>query len=229
MTAAERQKRYRDKKRREREAQLAVKRERRRKADRDRKRAERAAVKAIAVATLPAAPVMRFGLVAWCDALTVTKGEGEPLRLLEWERAFLRAVEAGSAAGGRTDRDRYQRLWHGSASKRPPTAEYGLSVPAGAGKTTLAAAVAGPPSRRGNRHAAGLAGSWRRVAAGDRLAVVGCGQYGSGNVPRVFRGARRGRHGGGIFRPRDVSRVGMQMAGDGHARAGTRPAHQRGC
>ena len=36
--------------------------------------------------------------------LTVTKGEGEPLRLPEWERAFLRAVEAGSAAGGRTDR-----------------------------------------------------------------------------------------------------------------------------
>ena len=78
--------------------------------------------------------------------LTVTKGEGEPLRLLEWERAFLRAVEAGSAAGGRTDRDRDQRLWHGSASKRPRAA--GLSVPAGAGKTTLAAAVAGPASRR---------------------------------------------------------------------------------
>ena len=51
MTAAERQKRYRDKKRREREAQPAVKRERRRKADRDRKCAERAAVKAVAVAT----------------------------------------------------------------------------------------------------------------------------------------------------------------------------------
>ena len=77
MTPAERQKRYRDKKRREREALPVVKRERRRKADRDRKRAERAAVKAVAVATLPAAPVMRFGLVAWCDALTVTKGEGE--------------------------------------------------------------------------------------------------------------------------------------------------------
>ena len=108
MTPAERQKRYRDRKRREREAQPAVKRERRRKADRDRKRAERAAVKAVAIATLPAAPVMRFGLVAWCDALTVTKGEGEgegePLRLLKWERAFLTAVEAGSAAGGRTDR-----------------------------------------------------------------------------------------------------------------------------
>ena len=126
-------------------------RERRRKADRDRKCAERAAVKAVAVATLPAAPVMPSGLVAWCDALTVTKGEreGEALRLLEWARAFLRAVEAGSAVGRRTDRDRDQRLWHGSASKRPPAAEYGLSVPAGAGKTTLAAAVAGPPSRRG--------------------------------------------------------------------------------
>ena len=64
MTAAERQKRYRDKKRREREALPVVKRERRRKADRDRKRAERAAVKAVAVATLPAAPVMPSGLVA---------------------------------------------------------------------------------------------------------------------------------------------------------------------
>ena len=141
MTAAERQKRYRDKKRREREEQPAVKRERRRKADRDRKRAERA----VAVATLSAAPVMPPGPGrAWCEALTVTQGEGEgePLRLLEWERAFLRAGEAGSAAGGRTDRD--QGIGHGSASKRPPTVEYGLSVPAGPGKTTIAAAVAGP-------------------------------------------------------------------------------------
>ena len=63
MTAAERQKRYRDKKRREREGQPAVKRGRKRKADRDRKRAERAAVKAVVVATLPAAPVMPSGLV----------------------------------------------------------------------------------------------------------------------------------------------------------------------
>ena len=58
MTPAERQKRYRDKKRREREAQP----EQRRKADLDRKRAERAVVKAASNATLPAAPVMPTGL-----------------------------------------------------------------------------------------------------------------------------------------------------------------------
>ena len=58
MTPAERQKRYRDKKRREREAQPERKREQRRKADLDRKRAERAASNA----TLPAAPVMPTGL-----------------------------------------------------------------------------------------------------------------------------------------------------------------------
>ena len=52
----------------------------------------------------------------------------------------MRSVEG--AAGGRTDRDRDQRLWRGSASKRPPAAEHGLTVPAGAGKTTLCAAIA---------------------------------------------------------------------------------------
>ena len=61
MTPAERQKRYRDKKRREREAQPERKREQRRKADLDRKRAERAVVKAAINATLPAAPVMPAG------------------------------------------------------------------------------------------------------------------------------------------------------------------------
>ena len=130
MTPAERQKRHRDKLRREREAQPAVKRERRRKADRDRKRADRAAVKVERAATLPAAPVMPTDLVSWCEALTVTQGEGEGelLTLLEWERAFLRSVEASSGE------------------------ELGCSVPAGAGKTTLsaavaAAAVAGPLAR----------------------------------------------------------------------------------
>ena len=49
----------------------------------------------------------------------------------------MRSVEG--AAGGRTDRDRDQRLWRRSASKRPPAAEHGLTVPAGAGKTTLCA------------------------------------------------------------------------------------------
>ena len=62
MTPAERQKRYRDKKRLEREAQPERKREQRRKADLDRKRAERAVVKAASNASLPAAQVMPTGL-----------------------------------------------------------------------------------------------------------------------------------------------------------------------
>ena len=37
----------------------------------------------------------------------------------------MRGVEG--AAGGRSDRDRDQRLWHDSASKRPPAAEHGLT------------------------------------------------------------------------------------------------------
>ena len=105
MTAAERQKRYRDKKRREREALPVVKRERRRKADRG-PQARRAGGREGRCRRHPASgagDAVRPGRV-WCDVLTVTKGEGEPLRLLKWERAFLTAVEAGSAAGGRTDR-----------------------------------------------------------------------------------------------------------------------------
>ena len=66
----QRKKRYRDKKRRQREAQPERKREaqperkreQRRKADLDRKRGERAVVKAASNATLPAAPVMPTGL-----------------------------------------------------------------------------------------------------------------------------------------------------------------------
>ena len=59
-------------------------------------------------------PAMPTDLVAWCEALEVTQGdhEGELLTLLDWERDFLRSVEA--SAGG----------------------ELGLSVPAGAGKPT---------------------------------------------------------------------------------------------
>ena len=83
-------------------------------------------------------PAMPTDLVAWCEALEVTQGdhEGELLTLLDWERDFLRSVEA--SAGG----------------------ELGLSVPAGAGKTTLCAAVA----------AAGGAGPLaKRVSEGARL------------------------------------------------------------
>ena len=54
--------RYRDKKRRQREAQPERKREQRRKADLDRKRAQRAVMKAATNATLPGAPVMPAGL-----------------------------------------------------------------------------------------------------------------------------------------------------------------------
>ena len=104
---------------------------RRRKADRDRKRRERAAERADRNATLPAAPCWPSGLVEFAEALTVTQGdhEGEPLTLLPWERDYLEAVEA--AGDG----------------------EIGLSVAAGAGKTTLvatiaAAAVAGPLAKR---------------------------------------------------------------------------------
>ena len=91
-----------------------------RRRDRDRKRATRAAERAEAAADRPAAPVRPADLVSWCERLQVTQGEGEggPLTLLPWELAFLQDVEA--SAGG----------------------ELGLSVPAGAGKTTLAAAVA---------------------------------------------------------------------------------------
>ena len=129
MTPAERQRRYRDRKRRDREAAPERKRAARRVVDRDRKRTERAGAKG--ERTLPAAPIMPADLVAWCEALEVTQGdhEGELLTLLDWERDFLRSVEA--SAGG----------------------ELGLSVPAGAGKTTLCAAVAaagvaGPLAKR---------------------------------------------------------------------------------
>ena len=73
MTPAERQKRYRDRKRREREAAPERKREQRRTADRD--RTTRAAVKVASDATLPAVPAIPTDLVAWCEALEVTQGD----------------------------------------------------------------------------------------------------------------------------------------------------------
>ena len=139
MTNAERQKRYRDRKRAaaQRKASKA-----------DWQRNQRAAERAAAAGQLPAAPEMPVDLVGWCSSLVVTQGEGagELLTLLEWEAAFLRSVEA---SGG---------------------AEIGLSVPAGAGKTTLAAAIA----------AAGVAGPLAQpravvllVAASFTQALIG--------------------------------------------------------
>ena len=120
QTPAERQKRYRDKKRREREAQPERKRAARRVVDRDRKRTERAAVKVASDATLPAVPAMPADLVTFAEGLEVTQGDhaGDLLTVLPWQSAVLRVVE--KTAGG----------------------EYGLSLPAGSGKTTLVAAIA---------------------------------------------------------------------------------------
>ena len=93
---------------------------RRRERDRDRKRAQRAAERADREATAPAAPELPSDLVGWCSELLVTQGQGvgERLELLPWEREFLRRLETAGTAP-----------------------ELGLSVPSGAGKTTLAAAV----------------------------------------------------------------------------------------
>ena len=120
QTPAERQKRYRDKKRREREAQPERKRAARRVVDRVRKRTERAAVKVASAATLPAVPAMPADLVTFAERLEVTQGDhaGDLLTVLPWQSAVLRVVEG--MAGG----------------------EYGLSLPAGSGKTTLVAAIA---------------------------------------------------------------------------------------
>ena len=126
-------------------ASAATQRRRRRKADRERKRRGAADRKAEHRATLPAPPAPAGGLVEFAAALTVTQGdhEGELLTLLPWERDYLEAVEA--AAGG----------------------ELGLSVAAGAGKTTLvaciaAAAVAGPLARR-RAAAVVVAGSFQQA------------------------------------------------------------------
>ena len=92
QTPAERQRRYRDKRRREREAQPERKRAARRVVDRDRKRTERAAVKAVAVATLPAVPAMPADLVTFAEGLEVTQGDhaGDLLTVLPWQSAVLR-------------------------------------------------------------------------------------------------------------------------------------------
>ena len=84
---------------------------------RARNRAAEAAIVAAHAAELEPLP---DDLASWCAALTVTQGHGlgEPLHVLPWQREYLRRVEA------------------------LPGGELGLSVPAGAGKTTLAAAVA---------------------------------------------------------------------------------------
>ena len=64
-------------------------------------------------------PVLQADLAAWCSELVTTQGAGvgDPLNLWPWELDLLRRLEA--LDGG----------------------ELGLSVAAGAGKTTLAAAI----------------------------------------------------------------------------------------
>ena len=110
--------------------------------DRDRKRAERVA--AVAGRDLPAAPVEHDNLIDFAESLTVSQGEhaGERLTVLSWQRDFLEAVER--SAGGET----------------------GLSVSAGSGKTTLAAAVA----------AAGVAGPLAMPRASVLLVAGSFGQ-----------------------------------------------------
>ena len=85
-------------------------------------------------------------LAGWCSSLAVTQGEGvgDPLTLWPWEVDLLRRIEA------------------------LPGGELGLTVAAGAGKTTLAAAVcaaavAGPLAQpRGT--VIGVAGSFTQAA-----------------------------------------------------------------
>ena len=91
-----------------------------RSADRDRKRSERSAARALVAATRPAPPVRPAALVEYAERLTITQGEhaGDRLTVLPWQRDFLQKVEA--MGGG----------------------EMGLALPAGSGKTTLAATVA---------------------------------------------------------------------------------------
>ena len=93
--------------------------EKRRAAQRRYVQAKRARARAAKRAQLPAAPQLPDGLAAWCADLVVTQGAGagDPLELWPWELAVL---------------DRLEALADG---------ELGLSVGAGAGKTTLAAAV----------------------------------------------------------------------------------------
>ena len=101
-------------------------------------RRKRARLRAEKRATLPAAPVLpAAGLAAWCSELVTTQGAnvGDPLQLWPWEVELLERLEA------------------------LPGGELGLSVAAGGGKTTLAAAVC----------AAGVAGT----LAQPRGSVIG--------------------------------------------------------
>ena len=94
----------------------------------------------------PAAPELPTGdVAAWCAALLVTQGEGigDRLTLWPWERDVLRRL--GKLPGG----------------------ELGLTVAAGAGKTTVAAAicaagVAGPMAQPA-RAVVGVAGSFTQA------------------------------------------------------------------
>ena len=110
--------------------------EKRRAVKRESMRRKRARQRAAVAATRPAATVLPVGLAAWCSKLAVTQGEGvgDALTLWPWEIDLL---------------DRLEAL---------PGGELGLTVAAGAGKTTLsaavcAAAVAGPLAQpRGHGH-----------------------------------------------------------------------------
>ena len=113
-----------------RRARLAVDKEIRRR-ERDQKRRTRAAERDQADAERPPAPPIPDSLAEYLAGLEVTQGEheGELLTVLEWQREFLERVDG------------------------LPGGELGLSVGAGAGKTTLvagiaAAGVAGPLARR---------------------------------------------------------------------------------
>ena len=81
---------------------------------------KRAAVAALVAARAAEYEPLPADLASWCQKLIVTQGHniGEPLNVLPWQREYLRRAEA--LQGG----------------------ELGLTVAAGSGKTTLAAAVA---------------------------------------------------------------------------------------
>ena len=114
-------------------AMTPAERQRRSRALRKRKREQEqeAAQRAEPAPERPAPPEPAPDLLTWCRRLVVSQGDhaGALLTLLPWEREYLERVEA--SAGG----------------------ELGLSIGAGAGKTTLigaiaAAAVAGPLAQR---------------------------------------------------------------------------------
>ena len=108
-------------------------------------RGRRARQRAAVALTRPPAPALPADLAAWCSDLVVTQGAGvgDNLTLWPWELDVLRGLEA------------------------LPGGELGLTVAAGAGKTTLsaavcAAAVAGPLAQpRGT--VIGVAGSFTQA------------------------------------------------------------------